>query len=373
MKKVNMLLLAVIFVFSMFLGACGNSGGASGEGAASAEGSGAGQEASAGDDGRVYTLKLDSVDPVTSVATVGLQRFIDDVHEKSGGRIEIVPFWGATLGAFTDNYDNMLLGVSDIAWSSAPLYAGRMPVYEGGGLPMLGMKNAVAASNMLWDMFETSEELQSDFENVKVLALHSTGFYTIFSAKKPIDQNSFAGSTIRVSGIIPNLFVTALGFTPMTINSNEIYEAVEKNLVDMLSWDWTGLTNYALYEQVKYACNVDYSYGVQYLLMNLDSYNALPDDLKQVIDDCSGAALSSSFGEDWENHRQISRDTCMENGVEIVELSDATVQKWEEAAQTVQQQWIETMNSAGYDGAKIVEDYKALAKKWDEIYPGGLN
>jgi TRAP-type C4-dicarboxylate transport system substrate-binding protein len=331
------------------------------------------QETTAGDDDRVYKLKLDSVDPVTSVATVGLQRFIDDVHEKSGGRIEITPFWGATLGAFTDNYDNMLLGVSDIAWSSAPLYAGRMPVYEGGGLPMLGIKNSVAASGMLWEMFETSEELQSDFENVKVLALHATGLYTIFSAKKPLDPNAFAGSTIRVSGIIPNLFATALGLTPMTISSNEVYEAVQKNLVDMLSWDYTGLTNYALYEQVKYVCNVDYSYGVQYLLMNLDSYNALPDDLKQVIDDCSGAALSLSIGEDWEEQRQISRDLCVEKGMVTVELSDEVVQKWEDAAQTVQQQWAETMDAAGYDGAKIVEDYRTLAKKWDEKYPYGLN
>ena len=325
-----------------------------------------------GADTRVYTFRLDSVDPVTSIATVGLQRFVDNVHEKSNGRIQIVPFWGATLGAFTDNYDNLLLGISDIAWSSAPLYAGRMPVYEGGALPMLGVQNTVAATRMLWEMFETSEELQSDFDNVKVLALHATGFYTILSARKPIDVTSFAGSTVRVSGIIPNLFITALGGTPVTITSGEVYESVQRNIVDMISWDWSGLTNYALYEQIRYGGSIGYSYGVQYLLMNLDSYNSLPDDLKAVIDECSGEALSHSIAEDWQRQNKIASELCIENGVEIVQFTEDMIQVWQEAASTVHSQWIELMNQAGYDGAKIVEDYKALAAKWNAVYPFGF-
>lgn len=318
---------------------------------------------------KVYKFKLDSVDPATSVATVGLERFINNVHKASGGRIEITPFYGATLGSFMDNYDNLLLGVSDIAWSNAPLYAGRMPVYEGASCPMLGVTNAVAASNMLWEMYETSPELQSDFKNVKVIALHSTGLYTFCSAKKPIAPDSFKGSKVRVSGIMPNLFTTALGATPMTTNSNEVYEAVQKGLVDMLSWDWTGLTNYALYEQIKYGCNLGYSFGPQYFLMNLNSYNSLPDDLKKVIDDCSGAELCHSIGVDWEERSMESMQKCIDNGVEIINVTDDVIKLWKEAAEKVQEQWIEKMNDAGYDGAKIINDYKRLAAKWNEKYP----
>ena len=46
----------------------------------------------------VYELKLDCMDPSTSIIATGLERFKTEVEEKSAGRIKINIFYGSTLG-----------------------------------------------------------------------------------------------------------------------------------------------------------------------------------------------------------------------------------------------------------------------------------
>lgn len=93
LKKIIAMLLAVAMVFA--LAACGSDSNSNNSGNSSSTSS----KDDSQKDSKVYKLKLDCVDPSTSITAVGLERFKAEVEEKSEGRIEITIFYGSTLGA----------------------------------------------------------------------------------------------------------------------------------------------------------------------------------------------------------------------------------------------------------------------------------
>ena len=56
--------------------------------------------------------------------------------------------------------------------------------------------------------------------------------------------------------------------------------------------------------------------------MNPDSYANLPEDLQQLITDTTGEALARRAGQRWDEVEVEGKAYMVENGVEIIELTD---------------------------------------------------
>lgn len=312
----------------------------------------------------VYELKLDCVDPSTSIIATGLERFKAEVEEKSAGRIKINIFYGSTLGALADAYDNLLLGVSDMAWGAAAHYPGRFPCTEGMTIPYMGVDSPYHAAQAMWELYENDEQFQKEFKDVKLLALHTSAAFTLSSAKKdPSDIGGYPGLKIRTSSSNLTNWVTELGATPIGLSAGEVYEALSKNVVDMVVWDNGGLCNYKVYEQIKLVVDEPICYQPFFLMMNKKSYEKLPADLQAVIDECSGKALVDALAQDWQSFADTSRQTLIDEGVQMVALGDDARSAWHAAAENIQGSWIETLNGLGYDGQAVFDSYLAAIEK----------
>ena len=315
----------------------------------------------------VYTLRFDSVDPATSITATVLDGFKAEVEVKSGGRIKIEIFYGSTLGALADAYDNLLTGISDLMWGAAPHYPGRFPCTEGITMPFMGIESTKQATDVLWDLYTNNEDFQKEYSAVKVLAIHgSAGFVLASPSLSPAEQTNFSSLKIRTSSTGLTNWVTELGATPISLNAGEVYEAVNRKIVDMLMWDWAGLYNYRLFEQIKYIVNQDVNYTPFFVLMNQSAYNSLPDDLKAVIDECSGAALAQKAGEIWQDYAGDRKQALAEAGVELITLPDSTLSIWKDAGAKVSEKWINDMNALGFDGQAIYKAYLDTAAKYAE-------
>lgn len=344
LKKIIAMLLALAMMLAM--AACSSSG------ISNASGN-SGNSAASGskDDSKVYTLKLDCVDPSTSITAVGLERFKAEVEEKSEGRIQINIFYGSTLGALADAYDNLLMGTSDMAWGANAHYTGRFPCTEGLTIPFMGAETPYQAAQVLWDLYETDEQFQKEYQDVKVLALHTSAAFTLTSAgKDPTDLNTYAGLKVRTSSSNLTNWASHMGLTPIALGAGEVYEALSKGVVNMAVWDVGGLCNYKVYEQIDSMVEEPICFQPFFLLMNKDSYNELPEDLRAVIDECSGQHLVDAMANDWQGFADTSKQTLIDEGVKMVTLSGEVEQAWMDAAELVRADWIETLNGLGYDG-----------------------
>jgi HEAT repeat protein len=98
--------------------------------------------------------------------------------------------------------------------------------------------------------------------------------------------------------------------------------------------------------------------------MNRESYEKLPDDLKQLIDDNSGPEVAALFGRAMDEVDVIGRAVAQKAGNDLVTLDEAETARWQQTAQKTTADWIAEMNGKGIDGAALVEDARRRIEKY---------
>jgi TRAP-type C4-dicarboxylate transport system substrate-binding protein len=96
--------------------------------------------------------------------------------------------------------------------------------------------------------------------------------------------------------------------------------------------------------------------------MNKDSYNALPDDLKAVIDANSGLETSAMAGRAHDTGDSDGFVLMEDAGNEIATLSEEVTSQIVALGDEVTQDWIAEMTERGLDGAQLVDDARAAVE-----------
>lgn len=106
------------------------------------------------------------------------------------------------------------------------------------------------------------------------------------------------------------------------------------------------------------------------VVMNMDSWNRLPEDVKKVMDDLS-VEHALWTGNYVDEHLYEALDWSKKNyNVEIIELTKEEMAKWDALLEPMIADWIKEANAKGLPGEQIIEDIKALTKKYTEKYGG---
>jgi TRAP-type C4-dicarboxylate transport system substrate-binding protein len=99
------------------------------------------------------------------------------------------------------------------------------------------------------------------------------------------------------------------------------------------------------------------------LVMNKAKYEALPDDLKAILDAESGEKLSKFAAQIMWDMDAGARKIAEDAGNTITVLDEAEVARWKAASVPVVEQWIKDMGDQGVDGAALIEEAKGLIEK----------
>ena len=312
------------------------------------------------------TLRLHQFLPATSVVPAEiLDVWADKVEADSDGRIEIQRFPSMQLGGTPPQlYDQAVDGVADIIWTVAGYTPGRFPRAEVVELPFM-MTNAEATSRALWELAE-SYMLDDDFADVKVLALwvHGPG---VLHTNRPITEIAdLDGLKLRAPSRTTTMLFQALGATAVGMPVPAVTEALSKGVIDGAALPWEVTEALRVHELVDN--HTEFGDASIYTLafvfaMNLDAYNALPDDLKAVIDANSGLEFSAFAGRTHQAFDAPVRQVAVERGNNIITLSPEQVDEWRAAAAPTVDTWIAEMEARGIDGAALVDEARALIAK----------
>ena len=122
----------------------------------------------------------------------------------------------------------------------------------------------------------------------------------------------------------------------------------------MLSWDITppSIEDPALYT------------SVFILAMNPAKYNALPADLKAIIDKNSGAGLSASAGKIWDESQVAGRKPAQDRGNIFYVIPGAELDNWVKASAGLYDEWTTGMDKAGMNGKQMLQDARDLLVKY---------
>ena len=99
--------------------------------------------------------------------------------------------------------------------------------------------------------------------------------------------------------------------------------------------------------------------------MNRARYDALPADLRQVVDEASGAATSVQGGAAQASFIEEGRKAARQAGNRINVIPAAELKAWEAAAEPVFTAWLQEVAGKGHDGAALLRSARALQQQWD--------
>jgi len=310
------------------------------------------------------TLRLHQfLPPVATVPAHILKPWAEQLSAASGGRLAIEHFDAMALGGRPPELmDQARDGVVDMSMTVVGYTPGRFPRTEVFELPFM-MKDPVATSLAFWEMVE-SDFQASEYQDVKVLGAWVHGPGVIHSKEPVATLEDMKGMTLRGPTRVINDMLSELGAEPVGLPLPGIPEALSKGVVTgtVIPWEVTPsirltelVTNHTEFsgEESLYTATI-------VLVMNKAKYEALPDDLRAILDAESGAKLSQFAAEVMFEYDAPGREIAVAAGNNIITLDDAEGARWKEAAQPVIARWITETDAKGIDAQALIDRAKTL-------------
>lgn len=174
----------------------------------------------------------------------------EEVKKRTGGRVEITIFPGASLYEPPQQYDCARSGIPDIAWGVTGWTPGRFPLSSVVELPYMH-RTAAGGSQMLADLWD--RYLGREYDDVHVLAMnvHPAGHvHTRLEAIRTLED--FKGMKIRAPTAVVGDLLDTLGATKVGMPANQIYEAISQRVVDGFGMLFEALPPFRFHEVSRY-------------------------------------------------------------------------------------------------------------------------
>jgi TRAP-type transport system periplasmic protein len=284
------------------------------------------------------------------------------VEEQSGGRIKFELYPAMQLGGAPPSlYDQAKDGVVDIIWTVLGYTPGRFPKSEVFELPFLVTTGE--ATSVAFQKYVEANAMD-EFAGVHLIAVHTHG-PGLFHTKDPVTKlDDLAGMKIRGGSRVISDMLGRLGAEPIGMPVPAVTEALSKGVIDGTTIPWEVTPSLKVAELVKNHTGFTGEYGLYTqtfgFVMNQDSYNNLPDDLKAIIDANSGVETARMFGQVMDAGDATGLSIAEGLGNSIVTLDAAETALWKAAAQPTIDQWFTDMDGQGIDGRALYEEAQAL-------------
>ncbi|NCZ30583.1 MAG: C4-dicarboxylate ABC transporter, partial [Betaproteobacteria bacterium] len=255
-------------------------------------------------------------------------------------------------------------GVADVVWTLPGYTAGRFPSVEVFELPFM-MQNPEATSKALWDYADQFS--RNEFKDVRPLAFHVHGDGVFHTTNKQIRTAAdLKGMKLRAPTRMTNKYIAALGATPVSMPVPQVGDALSKGVIDGAVVPYEVVPAVKIQELVKYHTETDPAEPAFYtstfiFAMNRAKYDALPPDLKKVIDQNSGQALSGQIGKAFLAADVQGKKLTAKNTTYVIPKSE--LEGWKKTAQPLISAWVSEMNGKGFNGQQMLDTAKALIAK----------
>jgi TRAP-type C4-dicarboxylate transport system substrate-binding protein len=254
---------------------------------------------------------------------MGMDKFLKVIAKRTDGKFVIKANYGSPLGPRKENLDSLKAGAFQAAVVVPGWTPHKLPLWQCTGLSFATeMSDEYVQAQCIMRGYKEFAALRKELDRWNVVLIYpmiSTPNTLI--GKMPIRKvEDFKGVRIRTLGMWTDS-VKALGGTPIGISPPEIFEAMDKGVLDLSTMGLAAQVAYGLHEIAKYFMISPVGQTPSILVANKDAYNALPDAYKKVL------------AEEWEDvvlwHRKdIDRDDAealkkaRKAGVEIIKWSD---------------------------------------------------
>jgi len=300
--------------------------------------------------------------PAPTFPCVQMERWKTEVEQRTDGKVAVNTYPGGTLLGAKAMMDGVIAGQADIGCLCMAYQPGRFVLTNATGLP-LGIPNARVGSLVLLDLYRKYQP--AAFGKVKVLAMFTTAPTNIMSKAPVRTLADLKGMDLRGSGGAAQV-LGAWGANPVGMPMPATPEALQKGVVKGLLSSLEVMKDFKFAEMCGYATMTNTAIYPFAVVMNMDRWNALPDDVKKVMEDMV-TEQSEWTGNYMDGHVQDaiawSKKT---HNVEFISLDAAEKAQWDAKLAPITEKWVAGAKEKGLAADAILADIKAGIAKYSK-------
>jgi TRAP-type C4-dicarboxylate transport system substrate-binding protein len=283
------------------------------------------------------------------------------IEQASGGNLT-VEIDKAPLAKPPGQYDLIKNGVRDMGWVVPAYTPGRFDMYQVAEVPFL-CPNATTCAPALWKWYAKHNLAGKEFTDTKLLTAFMHGPGGLHSKKKVTTLEEAKDIKVRAGGAgVP--IGKALGMSVVAMAATEAHEALQRGTVEGVLFPWEAMPSFRLMELVSNHLEIPGGMYTAAFFININpkSFDNLTAGNKAALMKASGVAGSLFFGKAWDAADARARDQAKKAGHTISTLSNQELARWRPKLQFVTDTWLKQAKEKGYDGQKLLDDFKALVK-----------
>jgi len=289
-----------------------------------------------------------------------LSVWIEKMNAKlsAGSRLRLYP--GSILGAPPAQQELVKKGVADIALVVPTYTPGLFPLTSVVEVPGIAPTSA-DGTNVLNTLFEEGD-LNAEFADYKVIALFTTHGYHVFLKDKVVTQPSdLAGLKLRTPSPFASKLLSMLGSSGVSIPAPQVYENLDRGVVDGVLWVFGAYKTFRLDEVVPKITMTNLTASPLAILMNKSTYNSLSEADRKVIDEMSGRATSEWIAGVVDNY-ELEQEKAFraDSKIKFTDLSVGQDDQWMNALKGAYTAWLDEQKGFDIDGTAVLEKAKNI-------------
>ncbi|MBI2203466.1 MAG: TRAP transporter substrate-binding protein [Candidatus Rokubacteria bacterium] len=292
--------------------------------------------------------------------------WVEEVRKRTGGRVEITIFPGASLCKPPQQYDCARDGIADIAWAVTGWTPGRFPMTSVVELPFM-MRTAATGSQMLADLWD--KYLKQEYQDVHVLFMNVHPAGHIHTSGKPVRAlDDLKGLKIRTPTATVGDLLEMLGAAKVGMPITQVYESMSNRVIDGFVVPYEVIPPMKLAEVSKYHTEIGMYTTAFATMMNKKKYESLPADVRRVLDETTSAKSGfwKKIGASWDAAEVPGKKAVLDRKNEVHVVSKEDRRKWRDAVRGLDEKWASDMEKRGLPAKAILKEARGLAAKYGE-------
>ncbi|MPZ60618.1 MAG: hypothetical protein GEU93_04835 [Propionibacteriales bacterium] len=318
-----------------------------------------------------FNLKYTSIFSPGAPIQDSMDWWMDEVEERTDGRVHFERFYAASLAEGTDTIAALAEGRADVGYVVPAYTPGELPLLNVAMVPGSGEHGEAHARALEW-LVKNNEHViaEQEAQGIRIQTFMIIGrLGTVISPDPITTVSDLDGMTMRAIGFIAEALKTK-GANPVAIEAQEAYESVQRGVIDgVQSLPLGDVPAQGLHEVAPWVVDLGLGhFGAGSLAISDRTWQSLPSDIQKVIQHVNAEFYPESAAPLTMEAEETACDTLLEAGGGVTRLPEDEIEQWrDDIGDSIWDTWRQDSIDAGASEEAVASVEKDLLRVHDEL------
>jgi len=310
------------------------------------------------------TLKVADSFPPSGFVPDRKKSWAEYITKRTDGKVKFQFFWSESLFKQADAAPNLASGIADFSNVASTYDPAKTQLWMTLDMPF-NAKDYWCGISSATKLQQEEPNLQKMFQGLGFMPVvgYSSGHFQ-FLSKNPVEKLSdLQNKRVRSYGGARINMYKPLGISPIFMPYGQIYEAVERGVVDGAEATILLTDSFKHYEIAKNLTATQSGMAIAApLSVSLKRWNTFPESLKQIFRDAA-VFHDQEFARGMIEGEAVKlKEFAEKRGMRIIKLSDADTAALEKAGKDAQEAWMVDMEKKGVPARATWNTFQSMQR-----------